>query len=544
LTASAHRYLSDQNDCSTLSDDILLSSSVSLANCQVATVNAVIVSTLKALCLAEDADHAGWSLLRPDLGLIEHLSSGIGGLALDVANGFHSNQLPWCQSSLLTGRPVLLNNLTELPAEAAADRAFLEHQGMHSVAIVAIDAGDSHRSVLTILRQTPSLCWSKRLAKQCALLGSAFLSARERRVMHQQKENSDSNFRELFRSASIGMAVEDTSGGLLYVNEALCTMLGYTESEMIQRRCVDFSHPEDHATEAILFEQLFRREIRTYNIEKRFLHRSGGIVWARVTVTLLRESSNGAHLILGIAEDITLQKNAVEKLASSQKQVSALASRLIFSQEDERRSIARDLHDDIGQRLSMVTSEIHYLNSRPTDNGGDLVTSFERLGEELDTLVTDLHNISHRLHSSKLQHLGVKAALLELCGRLRNSGLCVHLDLSAALDPMPENTAVCLLRVAQEALNNVLKHSGVSRATLTLSKTETGYFMVIEDAGRCFDTQACPEGLGLISMTERVRPLQGFLTVHSSNNHGTEVVAWVPFIASGPAFSQLQSEAS
>ena len=148
--------------------------------------------------------------------------------------------------------------------------------------------------------------------------------------------------------------------------------------------------------------------------------------------------------------------------------------------------------------------------------------------EELDTLVTDLHNLSHRLHSSKLQHLGVKFALNELCRRMSHAGLHVDLALSDGLEPVPEEAGLCLLRIAQEALGNVLKHSGAKRAALTLAKTTDGYNLTIKDTGRGFDTEAFPTGIGLISMRERIRSSQGRLTIHSRPNQGTEIAVWIP----------------
>jgi signal transduction histidine kinase len=216
----------------------------------------------------------------------------------------------------------------------------------------------------------------------------------------------------------------------------------------------------------------------------------------------------------------------------SQLEVRALASRMMLSQEDERRSLARELHDDIGQRLSMVTSQIHLLNSDHGAAGQPRLACLDRLAEELDTLVTDLHNLSHRLHSSKLQHLGVKFALQELCRRMSYAGLYIDLSVGEGLERLREEAAICLLRIAQEALNNVLKHSGVKQAVATLSKASDGYYLTIRDEGKGFNTEALPRGLGLISMRERVRSLQGRLTVYSRQNQGTEIVVCIPLNAS------------
>jgi signal transduction histidine kinase len=292
--------------------------------------------------------------------------------------------------------------------------------------------------------------------------------------------------------------------------------------------CADFSHPADYEREAVLAHQLFRKERQGYQIEKRFLHRTGMIVWAKVNITLLRESAGGPCLILGIVEDITSQKSAIEKLATSEMEVQSLASRLITSQETERQRIARELHDDIGQRLSMVTSELHALNGARATRGGARTIRIQKLSEELDSLVTDLHGLSHRLHSSKLQHLGVKPALRELCTLLARSGLHVDLTVGEELEPVPEEIALCIYRIAQEALNNTLKHSRGNHAVINLSKTDAEYHMMIKDDGVGFDTEAHSQGLGLISMKERLSPFKGHIAVKSIAGQGTEIVVGIP----------------
>jgi PAS domain S-box-containing protein len=516
------------DDHNGLLDHVVRSGSACLASCPAATIDTIVVSTLKELCRAEGADHAGWYLLREGARALELLDSISTAEMFDKANRFDSSALPWCRSRLLKGYPVILNNLTELPYQGEIDRVYLQSFGVKSVALIPIETGGAELGVLAILALRQPGRWSSTLAKQGALLASAFLTVRSRKVIYRETQPSNSDFQEVFRTASVGMALEDTSGRLVYVNEALCTMLGYAEIEMIQRKCIDFSHPADLEREAVLFEQLSRGTCRSYEIEKRFLNRSGSTVWGKVNVTLLRERAGRPPLVLGIVEDITPQKSALEKLSRSQMEVQALASRILLSLEDERRSIARELHDDIGQRLSMVTSEIHMLNSDPATLAPTGVASLHRLTEELDTLVTDLHNLSHRLHSSKLQHLGIKFALNELCGRMSHAGLNVDLTLGEALEPVPEGPAICLLRITQAALANVLKHSGANQAVVNLSKATDGYYLTIKDQGRGFDAEAFSTGIGLISMRERVRSSQGHLSIHSRPNEGTQIAVWIP----------------
>ena len=354
-----------------------------------------------------------------------------------------------------------------------------------------------------------------------------FLSAYKRKLTYLNTENSGSHFREVFNNVPAGIALENTSGHMLFVNEALCRMLGFTELEMMRMTCKTFSHPADYEREAPLFSQLLSGERDRYQIEKRFLHRSGTTIWGNVIVTLLQEHSDGV-VVLGIVEDITAQKDVLDKLIVSQKEAESLASRLILSQEDERRRVARELHDDIGQRLSMVTSQIHALEAGLGKNGKTQLMSIASLGKTLDTLVSDVHDLSHRLHCTKLQHLGLAPALRGFCGEIARSGLQVETVLDDNLEPVPKDIALCLYRVAQEALTNVLKHSGASSAVLTLLKKRDGYYMAVKDAGKGFDAETFPHGLGIVSMRERVRSVHGRLSLTSYPDRGTQITVEIP----------------
>jgi PAS domain S-box-containing protein len=506
-----------------LPNPIVLSERGSVAR-TVGSTDALIVMALEELCRTEGADHAGWFLLSKATGIVDGTNCVSTTKAFGTRNSFDAGMLPWCKSRLLSGCPVLLAGLDDLPARAEVDRTFLLNAGVRSMALLPMDDGELHVDVVAILSLKKSKRWSSNLVKRCAMLNEAFFSARTH--SHDYFPN-DAKFREAFRTAPVGMALEDLSGGLLYVNESLCAMLGYSETEMLQKRCLDFSHPDDVASESILFAQLLNRERQCYEIEKRFLRSDSSIVWGKVSVSLLTDDPDRPPMVLGMVEDITPRKAVLEKLASSQLEVQALASRIVLSQEDERRMIARELHDDIGQRLSLITSEVHLLHSAP--KGKPRIPSLVKLTEELDTLVTDLHNLSHRLHSSKQQHLGLNSTLREICGRFSRAGLAVDLRCDGDMGCLPENLAICLLRIVEEALQNVRKHSGANEATVVVAKQIDGYRMVIADTGVGFVNGGAGRGLGLTSMRERVRSLNGRLHISWRRDAGARVVVWLPF---------------
>jgi PAS domain S-box-containing protein len=511
-----------------LLDRIAVSTSAHLTKCPTHAIDDVIVGTLKELCWAEGADHAAWIVLGRTPTGIERLDTVSTAEKLNNRDDFDSRRLPWVESCLLSGDSVIFASLAELPDKAQKDRVYLDGFGVRSLALFPIDGGEANFGVLAVASLNRSGSWSTNLSKPCYVLGRAFLSARSRKLTHLRRE---SNFREAFQHASVGMALEDTAGGMLYVNEALCTMLGYSETEMMRMKCVDVSHPGDLQREAVLFDQLSKGERQSYEMEKRFLNRSGATIWGNVNVTLVKQPADQPPLVLGIVEDITARQFALEESAKSQLEVQALVSRVMLSQEDERRSIARELHDDIGQRLSLLTSEFHSL--RGTKETADQMhsRSLECLAGELDMLVSDLQALSHRLYSSKLEHLGIQFALRDVCRCFKRAGLAVNFKFDDAMETPATHVAVCLIRIAEEALSNVLQHSGTSQAELSLVQQTDGYSLTIVDAGKGFDTHAHADGLGLVSIRERVRSFHGRLTIRSLHGEGTRITVWLPFQA-------------
>jgi signal transduction histidine kinase len=206
-----------------------------------------------------------------------------------------------------------------------------------------------------------------------------------------------------------------------------------------------------------------------------------------------------------------------------------LSRRLIQSGEDERRHIARELHDDIGQRLSLISIQLGALHRQSAVGAPDYRADLEDPLRELDQLITDVHNLSHSLHSTKLENLGLAAALEEVCSKIsQRHGLDLELQSANVPDNLSPDTALCFYRVAQEALNNVVKHSGSSRALVCLAGQPDGLKMQVVDFGIGFDRNRAPVGLGLATMEERLLAISGTLSITSKRGSGTTVTAEVP----------------
>jgi signal transduction histidine kinase len=212
----------------------------------------------------------------------------------------------------------------------------------------------------------------------------------------------------------------------------------------------------------------------------------------------------------------------------AEEEALSLSGRLITAHEDERRWLARELHDDITQRLVGAAIDAAKLP------GGDLppsdIDARRSVSETLMQLSEDIHDLSYQLHPSVLHDLGLVEALKAECERVARSE-SVRVDVEADKLPpsLPREVALCIYRVAQEALRNIARHAKASIVQLSLALKDGGLLLAVSDNGSGFEpgVQTRPS-LGHASMRERIRLLGGRLEIRSTLGGGTTVVAWVP----------------
>lgn len=227
--------------------------------------------------------------------------------------------------------------------------------------------------------------------------------------------------------------------------------------------------------------------------------------------------------------EIAQRKLAQEELRRSEEELQSLAGRLISVQEDERKRIARDLHDDFSQRLALHCVDLDLLGqSLPA--GSETARELQRLRSDADKLGLSVRQISHNLHHPQLA-LGLQHGAVSFCREFSEQhGIAVELTHEGNLKQIPETVSIVLFRILQEALGNVAKHSGADRVTVFLSVEGAQSLLRVTDRGRGFDAESVQSdgGLGLISMRERLRLVGGTMGVISSPGQGTNIEAVVP----------------
>jgi signal transduction histidine kinase len=227
---------------------------------------------------------------------------------------------------------------------------------------------------------------------------------------------------------------------------------------------------------------------------------------------------------IGSAVDVTDHKKAEEALFS-------LGGRLIEAQEQERRHIARELHDDISQKLAVLSIELQQLALMLPESQPDLRQRVESLMNSTSEVTDDVHSLSHRLHSAKLEAVGLLPTMRGFCRELAEQrDVNINFTYSGVPDSVSLPVSLCLFRVLQEALNNAVKHSGARDFEARLERVADDLQLTVRDRGVGFDPEVAmyKEGIGLISMKERASLVKGTLSIVSRPHSGTLITARCP----------------
>jgi PAS domain S-box-containing protein len=266
---------------------------------------------------------------------------------------------------------------------------------------------------------------------------------------------------------------------------------------------------------------------------------NGDSPWMNVHYTPDRDETGRIRGVLALMTDVTIQKRYELALKQNQlvlqekrNELQMLTDKLLTAQDTERQRIARDLHDDFSQRLVAVALDLEDLRRNPPLMPQSFGKALEPIREELAQLSDDLRNLAHQLHPSLLKHAGLRAALEEhVHHAVKRTGLDITLKIRDVPDSLDADVATCLFRVFQECLQNVAKHANATEVLVKLSGSSKGIGLSVTDNGTGFDhhdKSSHQKGLGLTSMRERVRSLNGFLNIHSRPAAGTKVCAWIP----------------
>jgi PAS domain S-box-containing protein len=339
-----------------------------------------------------------------------------------------------------------------------------------------------------------------------------------RKPEKKTRGDSDAAFSALFENRIAGVMMTSLDKRWLRVNDRWCEMTGYSREELLSLDWAQMTHPEDLDADVAQFQRLVSGEIRDYTLQKRFVRKNGDILYAEISAASVRGADGKLKHFVAMAVDTTERNHAEQSLVS-------MTRKLIEAQEQERARIGRELHDDIGQRLALLALDIDMLRDQ---NQFTRPRSLGDLRTQVDEITRDIQSLSHDLHAAKLEYLGAVPGIRSWCmdfGARYKIQIVFSSDVRTSL---PGAVGICLFRVVQEALQNVVKHSGTNRAEVSFAERGHDVHLVINDMGRGFDTRDVRDGLGLISMRERIRLMGGTLIIESRVMRGTSILVRVP----------------
>ena len=331
-----------------------------------------------------------------------------------------------------------------------------------------------------------------------------------------------------------GLYILDAKGYVAYVNPAAETMFGWTNGELLGRKMHDvthYKHPDGTPFPAADCPhlQIVQGGIELREQQDVFVRKDGSFFPVVFSASPLKKGGKTVGIVVGFRDD-TLRREADRRLRESEESLSKVSQRLIEAQEKERSWIARELHDDINQRLSMLAMHLGMLAQAPLSIN-ELRQKIQEANEQVAELSSDIQVLSHRLHSSNLKYLGLVDAACALCREFSaRPDMAIDFHSEDVPNDLPQDVSLCLFRVLQEALQNAAKHSRATDVHVSLSGKPSGIQLTVRDSGIGFDPEKALKGtgLGLTSMRERLKLVNGDVSIDSQSGRGTTIHAHVP----------------
>jgi PAS domain S-box-containing protein len=449
------------------------------------------------------------------------------------AASFVATELPWSMRRVVSGKAVCANRINELPRSAADDKKACARLRVKSVAILPLEVGRWILGAMSFATVKTERVWSEELVSRLKLVSQIFANALKRKRIVGALRNSEERFRVMSDTAPVMLWVSGPDKKCTHFNKRWLDFTGRSLNDELGDGWACSVHPEDlqHCLET--YESAFDA-LRSFRMEYRLRRFDGQYRWV-VDSGAPNFGQDGSFAgFIGSCIDINDSKDAEEA-------VRKLTGRLINAQEDERRHIARELHDDINQSLALLAIEIEQVAATIPSFVNGVGESVCRLSKRAVAISQHVQAISHQLHSSQLELLGLDLAVRNCCEEYtRRRNVKVEYKQNGLPADIPADVSLCVFRVFQEALRNAVKHSGTDHMQVYLGGDSNEVHLSVRDRGRGFNLQSALSkgGLGLISMQERLHLVDGRISIRSYPKHGTEIDVWVPIRKTAGATAQ------
>jgi two-component system sensor histidine kinase UhpB len=362
----------------------------------------------------------------------------------------------------------------------------------------------------------------------------------ERKAVEQEIIDSKARLEFILKSCRAAVYTARPFGTYqsTYKSESIKDITGYEPSDFteIPDFWLSHIHPEDADYAIDEVERIFKKGQHEY--EYRFLHRDGTYRWIRDEMRLVRDEDGNPKEIVGSLSDVTELRNAREQIEASREQLRLLAARIESVREQERKKIAREIHDEFGQALTGLKLDLRWLEKHIPLEEREVKNRVCSMLEVIDSNIELVRTMSSRLRPWVLDDLGLAAAVewhLDVFRKMTG----IECILSSTLQEVKydDETTTALFRILQEALTNVARHSDATRVEVETGESEGNLLLEVRDNGRGIKRMELKDAgsLGILSMRERALNLGGEVVIEGVRGAGTTVKVKVPIMAEEPA---------
>lgn len=351
----------------------------------------------------------------------------------------------------------------------------------------------------------------------------------ERKTAEEARRQSEELLRAAFEQVAVGFSMTDLDGRFVKVNEALCGITGYSEEELLNASYQAITHPEDLPKNLEIAMSLEAGKLRSMVYQKRYIKKSGEPVWVQNSVSSMSDGNGKVSGFVALTEDINERKRAEDGIRK-------LSGQLLHLQDEERRKIARDLHDVTGQDLVALSTTLERLHATTPATNRKSKKVISQCQGLTDRCIREIRTLSYVLHPPMLDESGLEDAIRHYAsGFTERTGIDVRLEITPDFGRLATEEEMALFRVMQESLVNIQRHSGSFSASILLDRNREGILLEMKDSGRGIPGNgqgqnkclSAPGGVGIQSMRERMTQVGGRLEIESSSS-GTTVRAIVP----------------
>jgi PAS domain S-box-containing protein len=357
----------------------------------------------------------------------------------------------------------------------------------------------------------------------------------DRKKIEKALMESEEQIRAIIQKAPTGIALLDKEGWVLECNPALQNMLGYDEDELSGVLFVQAIHPNDSALYKKKFQELINGSSDIYRIDTRYIHREFREVWGSLSASIVRDAEGQPQFVIAMVEDITTKQQAEEKIVTYQKQLQSLTSELSLIEERERRNIATDLHDHVGQVLTLIGIKIDELHDRASLTSDPLVQEIRTL---IGQTIRRIRSLMFELSPPVLYDLGLEEAIEWLAEHFsQEHNLKIQVSKDEQPKPLKTEGNVLLFQAVRELLCNIVKHAQATSVKISIQRACNDLRIAVEDNGIGFNVNVINhkheeiKNFGLFSICERLEYCGGSMVIESNESEGTKITLLMPMVS-------------